>query len=114
MPITLKPVVTYKAESLSGMTPTDLIGLTMMEFGTRPEVMTTAAIILHNWIFKFDKYEGNPSVMMYSADEHPSTYIEAWLSEDKYTLNLHVFCDSYIVCETSIPVEELDFIEYDD
>ena len=114
MPITLKPVITYRADSLSGITPNDIVGLAMMEFCSNTEAVVTITEILQEWIFSWGKTDENyPSVEMYSKD-NDSTFIEVWIGERKDILNIHIFNNANFVCGASIPVEDLDFVEYDD
>jgi hypothetical protein len=114
MPITLKPVTIYKADSLSGITPNDVVGLAMMEFCSNTEAVVTITEILQDWVFSWGKADKNyPSVEMYRQD-NDSTFIEVWIGERKDVLNICIFNNANLVCKTSIPVEDLDFVEYDD
>ena len=115
MPITLKPVTIYKAESLSGITPTDIVGLTMMEFCSNTEAVVTIAEILQEWVLSWGKRtsENCSCVKMYSK-ENDSTFIEVWIGERKDILNIRICNDGGFVCGSSIPIEDLDFVEYDD
>lgn len=121
MPITLKPVITYKAESLSGITPTDIVGLAMMEFCSNTEAVVTITEILQEWVLSWGKrtpwgekaLEGYPCVEMYSKDNN-STFIEVWIGERKDILNIRICNNDNFICGSSIPIEDLDFVEYDD
>lgn len=114
MPITLKPVITYRADSLSGITPNDVVGLAMMEFCSNTEAVVTITEILQEWIFSWGKTDENyHSIEMYSK-ENDSTFIEVWIGERKDILNIRICNDGGFVCGSSIPIEDLDFVEYDD
>ena len=115
MPITLKPVVTYQADSLSGITPNDIVGLAMMEFCSNKEAVATIAEILQEWVLFWNRksFEDHPSVEMYSKD-NDSTFIEVWIGEQKDVLNICIFNNANFICKKSIPIEDLDFVEYDD
>lgn len=115
MSITLKPVVIYQADSLSGITPNDIVGLAMMEFCSNTEAVVTITEILQEWVFSWNgkSFEGYPSVEMYSKD-NDSTFIEVWIGERKDILNICIFNNANFVCKNSIPIEDLDFVEYDD
>lgn len=115
MSITLKPVTIYQADSLSGITPNDVIGLAMMEFCSNVEAVVTITEILQEWVFSFAgrTIEGYPCVEMCSKDNN-STFIEVWIGERKDVLHIRISSNDNFICESSIPIEDLDFVEYDD